>query len=446
MTTNRAWCLPAWGALVLLVTWAAWPAGAASPLTARSKADRVNVRSRPGYVGEIITQLSRGQEVRVLGTNVLSKPAADEPPVWFRIELPSDAPLWVSAEYVNADTRAVLADVLNVRAGPGYDFASVARVRQGAVLKFRGGLKDGWVEIEAPPGAHGFVPSDWMTFEASLPTPVPPATPGAPGTATPPATSPASAPTTPGAPDATPTTTTPSPAPAQGTPPTSVASVSTNLPSVPVGGAAPATPRAAASSDHAWFEQFVVKSPAPADQPVTPPPGAEVTPAVAPSPAATPSTTAAAPPVETTSPPASTTESVAVISPPAGSDDVAAEAAPARRRIARSPRAQASMPPTIRDSGGVQLPPGLEESEVRWVRREGLIIRPSNIQAPTFYALQARDSRKTVNFLFSTRAEPINWSELRGRVVIVSGREYLDHRFFWQGIPLLDVEEIEGVR
>ncbi len=61
------------------------------------------------------------------------------------------------------------------------------------------------------------------------------------------------------------------------------------------------------------------------------------------------------------------------------------------------------------------------------------------------FFLPAR-SKKTVNFLFSTRAEPINWKEYRGRVVIVSGREYLDSRFFWQKVPLLDVESIEAVR
>jgi len=96
-----------------------------------------------------------------------------------------------------------------------------------------------------------------------------------------------------------------------------------------------------------------------------------------------------------------------------------------------------------RRTSTVQIP---QESAAREVRREGLVIRPSNVTAPTFFALRARDSRKTVNFLFSTRPVPINWNEYRGRVVVVRGREYLDERYYWQGIPLLDVQEIEAAR
>ena len=74
------------------------------------------------------------------------------------------------------------------------------------------------------------------------------------------------------------------------------------------------------------------------------------------------------------------------------------------------------------------------------------MIRPLNVQAPSFYALKALDSGKTVNFLLSTRADPINWREYRGKVIIVTGREYLDSRYYWQDIPLLDVETVEAVR
>ena len=93
--------------------------------------------------------------------------------------------------------------------------------------------------------------------------------------------------------------------------------------------------------------------------------------------------------------------------------------------------------------GGV---PGLNDAEARRVRREGVVVRPFNLQAPSFYALKARDSGRIINFLMTTRAEPLNWREFRGKVVIVSGREYLDHRPFWKGIPLLNVDTIEAVR
>lgn len=89
---------------------------------------------------------------------------------------------------------------------------------------------------------------------------------------------------------------------------------------------------------------------------------------------------------------------------------------------------------------------GLNDSEARRVRREGRVVRPFNIQAPSFYALEARDSGKIINFLMTTRAEPLNWRQYRGKVVVVTGREYLDRRKAWNDIPLLNVDTIEAVR
>jgi len=77
------------------------------------------------------------------------------------------------------------------------------------------------------------------------------------------------------------------------------------------------------------------------------------------------------------------------------------------------------------------------------VRREGKVVRPSNFAAPSFHALQAEDGKRKVNFLYTTRAEPIDWRQFRGKLVVVTGREYLDERPYWNGIPLLDVETIE---
>ena len=107
------------------------------------------------------------------------------------------------------------------------------------------------------------------------------------------------------------------------------------------------------------------------------------------------------------------------------------------------PVAQPEVVETPAIPGGV---PGLNDAEARRVRREGVVVRPFNLQAPSFYALKARDSGRIINFLMTTRAEPLNWREFRGKVVIVSGREYLDHRSIWKGIPLLNVDTIEAVR
>lgn len=407
---------------------------------ARSTADRVNVRSRPGYVGEPITHLQQGQSVRVLGTNLIDRPSPGEPNVWYRIELPSTASLWVASDYVDAASRTVIADVLNVRAGPGYDYATVARVSHGTVLETRGDLRDGWLEIAAPPDAHGFVPARFLTLDplpttvaatVPIPSPAPPPTPApapdrnptataataATATATPPATPPPPTPSVlstndlpPAIPQVRITPIAQTPASPQVTavpPPATPAEVP---PSRPVAGLdttpapSPASPQTSHSpvptpapdgpKDYAWFRQFIDSRAA--------------TPRSAPEPVVVPA------------------DSILPEAPAQTAPDASFQADPA------DARSEDSRPPDTR--------------EARWVRREGLVVRPLNFAAPTFQALQARDSGKFVNFLFSSGPEPIPWTEYHGRVVIVTGREYLDRRTYWRGIPVLDVEAIEAVR
>jgi uncharacterized protein YgiM (DUF1202 family) len=397
-------CLPRlllMGAVLFLAASPAWTAS-----MARAKADRVNVRSRAGFTGEVITQLQRDQEVRVIGTNVLSDPAADEPATWFMIELPRGASLWVAADYVEPESRKVTADVLNVRAGPGIEYASVGRVPNGTVLETVGAPRDGWLEIAAPEGSIGFVPEPWVSLESTGTSRV------AGGQAAPAqgrhtGQSPPdqwSIPSQEGSvPD--PARTMPSPT----TPPASSPSAAappSRLGTIP--GAMGATGESAndsltSRSDYAWFEQFVTPSAAASGTGL--PPTVDL-------PVQTPSDRAMA-----------TQETVDGVFPAEPAGDVTTLNMPEAPTSARS-----------------------DSEEARWVRREGVVIRPFNFAAPSYYGLQARDSGKTVNFLFTTRSEPIPWNEYRGRVVIVTGREYLDRRTYWRGVPVLDVEEIEAVR
>jgi uncharacterized protein YraI len=382
--TNPSWRSLALGVLALLICLPS----IADPI-ARSRADRVNVRSRPGYAGEVITQLERGEEVRVTGTNTLSRPAVDEPPVWYKIELPVDAPLWVSAEYVNPQSGEVTADILNVRAGPGLDYAVVARVPRGGQVRTRGSIENGWVQIEAPPGALGYVPANWVTFEEGEPTQTAQATDNA-SRATP-----------------------------EGSATAGILAPRTSRPLPPVplpsSSGTPSAPAAGQMSAYEWSQQFLVRRAA--NQP------SHVAPAQR--------------------------ESFSSI--PAPGTPVAQGTVPADSGVALAPgvvtQTHATEESAMEDDSAVPPAPVMpENSDARWVRREGLVIRPFNFAAPTFYALEARDSGKTINFLFTSRAEPINWREYRGKVVILTGREYLDKRTYWRGVPLLDVEEIEAVR
>jgi uncharacterized protein YgiM (DUF1202 family) len=410
---RQAWAL---GTLLGLVS----IADTSGATLAYSKADRVNVRSRPGYVGEIITQLTRGEELRIVGTNLIAKPAPDEPPTWYKIELAETAPVWVSAEYVDADTKIVKADVLNARAGPSLDHASVARVKRGTPLRLLGEVREGWLQVGAPAGAFGFVPSTWVTFDAAgaaVPlTPRAAVSTNAAATGTVPVkpASPAAATSAP----ASPPSSVPASAPSSDKP-----GPSTNVPPA----AAPSAGGAAANQTAPPVP--IVASTTTTTTTTTPPKPVTLAPPPVTSPVSAPaSTNLATQPVVSSAPPAPAVTTVPAAIPAATIDDP-------------TPVVSASAA-----EEGATMSAEAEETQGRRVRREGVVIRPSNVKAPTHFALKARDSGKTINFLFASRSLPINWRDHWGKVVWITGREYLDQRHLWRGIPLLDVEDIEAVR
>jgi uncharacterized protein YgiM (DUF1202 family) len=391
VTTPRSWHFIAAGLLAFL-----WVHAGAWAVTAYSKADRVNVRSRPGFIGEIVTQLKKGQAVTVLDTVTLKKPAADEPPVWMKIELPPDSPAWASADFVDPATGRVKGDLLNVRAGPTYDHGIVARAKRGTTLKILAAGTNGWVQVAAPAGSIGFVPAAWLADSA--------AAVAAMATHTPPSTT-TTAPTvrqsevaTPGATSAPATNMTSSATPA---PRTNAVSTSTSAP-------APAQARTTSRSlsNNAWLEQFVSR------------PSSNATVRAASAPDTSPSGTQTTP---------------AATSPTAPETGVPGQPSP-------TPAPESLTEPAVPEP--VESP----KPEGRWVRREGVVVRPVNITAPSFYALKLRDSGGLANFLIAPQSGPDTFREYRGRVVIVTGREYLDRRSVWRNIPLLEVETIEAVR
>ncbi len=75
----------------------------------------------------------------------------------------------------------------------------------------------------------------------------------------------------------------------------------------------------------------------------------------------------------------------------------------------------------------------------RIVSREGTVIVSRSVQAPTSYALENRESRRTVNYLHS-ESEDINLKRFAGKKVIVTGEELIDQR--WVNTPILEVESI----
>lgn len=138
------------------------------PATATVKQEAVNVRGRSSFIGEVITHLHKGETVTVLEEINLKHPKKDEPSKWAKILMPTNTPVWVSGDYVDSATMTAKSR-LNVRGGPGENYSVVARLDKGAPVKEIRKSK-GWIEIETPTNAFGYVAADFLDIQpASAP-------------------------------------------------------------------------------------------------------------------------------------------------------------------------------------------------------------------------------------------------------------------------------------
>jgi uncharacterized protein YgiM (DUF1202 family) len=202
--------------------------------------------------------------------------------------------------------------------------------------------KGDWMEIEPPPSAYAFMAAQYLQQEA-------PAVAAASPTAVPPAETP----------------------PVAATPATAVA-------------------------------------PAPTPPAEPPPAPAEVAaaPAVAPPPAAVPTTT----------PPAQTP----VVPAPVGTPVVTTPAAPTTPEFAAT---EEPPPPRI-------------------VQREGIVRGMTSIQAPSRFVLISPDNRKDIDYLYTTSTN-LDLRRYKGLRIVVTGEEGLDER--WGNTPVLTIQNIQVV-
>jgi uncharacterized protein YraI len=234
-------CLPG----LLALSWLVMQTGpsACAQNEALARADRVNVRSRPSLkAGEVVTQLTRGQRVLVFEEGLPGLLAGEPVTEWVRIELPAGTRVWVSAEYVHPVSNEVSTRLLNVRAGPGEDFAVLGRVGRGVKLSVLGST-NGWLEVQAPRGLSGFVAAHLLepVPPAAVPAAAPPAeTPAAPQEPAPVEKAPESAP--PSSPPSSPAAV---PAPEASTPPPAPAGSSPEPATGPEARSEPITPAVA---------------------------------------------------------------------------------------------------------------------------------------------------------------------------------------------------------
>ena len=133
---------------------------------------KINVRGKPGFIGEVITQLDRGDKVTVLERINLESPKAGEPTNWAKIKLPENTPVWAFGPFIKENK--VTASRLNVRAGPGENWSVLGRIDRGTEVTPIRTVAE-WMEIEAPTNAYAFIDLTLVQFDAD--TNAVPATP-----------------------------------------------------------------------------------------------------------------------------------------------------------------------------------------------------------------------------------------------------------------------------
>lgn len=169
--------------------------------------DRVNARSGPGASYDLVGELLQGTQLSVIGK--------DEDGAWWQVCCLNEQQVWVSGELVamqgSAETIAVAANIppsptltntlepkpyaivrnprVNVRSGPGTDFAAVGQAQQGARLEIVGRNQAGdWWQVCCVNGQKGWIsdelvsregPVERVALSPDLPTPTPPAQPTA---------------------------------------------------------------------------------------------------------------------------------------------------------------------------------------------------------------------------------------------------------------------------
>ena len=146
-------------------------------------AQHVNVRTRPGLSGEVLTKLTNGEPVIVLEEIKLKHSGPEEPSAWAKIALPAPAQAWIKTAFIDAAAKTVIPKKLNLRGGPGENYGVLGTLLKGdSVTEIE--TKGEWTKIAPPAGAYAFVAAQYLSQDAgalaaaglSTGTP-PPATP-----------------------------------------------------------------------------------------------------------------------------------------------------------------------------------------------------------------------------------------------------------------------------
>lgn len=123
-------------------------------------AAKVNLRAGPNANFEIITQLDKGDIVRVIGKNY----------DWYQISLPQKASCYIDKKYIkllDKNSGEISANNVNLRAGPGTSFNILGQLHSGTVVTVKQADED-WIEIYPPQECSGWVHKDYIKYYADI--------------------------------------------------------------------------------------------------------------------------------------------------------------------------------------------------------------------------------------------------------------------------------------
>lgn len=124
-------------------------------------ANHVNVRSKAGLVGEVVTRVTNGTPVTVVEEIQLKKSGPDEPSAWAKILLPSDTKVWVKSSLLE---NGAAAKKVNLRAGPSENYGVVGMLNKGDAVQTVD-TKGDWTQIQAPANAYAFIAAQYLKQE-----------------------------------------------------------------------------------------------------------------------------------------------------------------------------------------------------------------------------------------------------------------------------------------
>jgi uncharacterized protein YgiM (DUF1202 family) len=155
-------------------------------------------------------------------------------------------------------------------------------------------------------------------------------------------------------------------------------------------------------------------------------------------------TTTTAPPTEPMTPTAPPTEPLATTTPVTEPPVVAP--APGEAPVVAAPPTNAA-PAALEGTNEVAAiestaPEPEEELPPRIVSREGIVRATTSIQAPTRFALVSPETKRLMNYLYTTSPN-LDLQRYKGIRIIVTGEESMDER--WGNTPVITLERIQVV-